>query len=141
MSTYDPVIATFAIVSCSMLVLACAATKPPAASPATVQAPRSLSGHSDVSAAPAPTVSDVHISDEIRNKCGISDADAYFSFDSASVTSRDRTPLDLVANCFTGGPLKGRAVKLIGRADPRGLSDYNMTLGQSRADAVEVFLT
>jgi peptidoglycan-associated lipoprotein len=142
MSTYGhALVIAIAIGSCSTLVLACAATNPPAASAATVQAPSSLSGHSDVSAGPAPTASDILISDEIRNKCGISDADAYFSFDSASVTSRDRTPLDLVANCFTGGPLKGRAVKLIGRADPRGLSDYNMTLGQSRADAVEVFLT
>jgi peptidoglycan-associated lipoprotein len=31
-------------------------------------------------------------------------------------------------------------MKLVGRADPRGASDYNMTLGQSRADAVEKYL-
>src|ERR1700722_15488735 len=51
-----------------------------------------------VSAAPSPTppsnasltTSNVSISDEIRSKCGISDADAYFPFDSAHVTSNDR---------------------------------------------------
>ena len=44
--------------------------------------------------------------------------------------------LDQVATCFSSGPLKGRQLKLVGHADPRGSSDYNMTLGQSRADSV-----
>jgi peptidoglycan-associated lipoprotein len=83
----------------------------------------------------------VSISDEIRTKCGIPDADAYFAFDSAHVTSADHSPLDLVAKCFTNGPLAGRSVKLVGRADPRGETDYNVTLGQSRADAVGTYLT
>jgi peptidoglycan-associated lipoprotein len=82
----------------------------------------------------------VAISDEIRAKCGIPDADAYFPFDSAHVTSGDRSPLDRVVQCFTKGPLAGRSVKLVGRADPRGESDYNITLGQSRADAVGTYL-
>jgi peptidoglycan-associated lipoprotein len=82
----------------------------------------------------------VSISDEIRQRCGIGDADAYFSFDSARVTSTDHTPLDQVAKCFVRGPLAGRSVKLVGHADPRGGSDYNVTLGQSRADAVGSYL-
>jgi peptidoglycan-associated lipoprotein len=82
----------------------------------------------------------VSISDEIRAKCGIADQDAYFAFDSARLTSTDHTPLDLVIRCFTTGPLKGHAVKLVGRADPRGSTDYNVTLGQSRADAVGLYL-
>jgi peptidoglycan-associated lipoprotein len=82
----------------------------------------------------------VSISDEIRSRCAIPDADAYFPFDSARVTSNDRSPLDLVARCFTNGPLAGRSIKLVGRADPRGESDYNLTLGQSRADAVGTYL-
>ncbi len=32
-------------------------------------------------------------------------------------------------------------VNLVGRADPRGAPEYNMTLGQSRADAVTAYLT
>jgi peptidoglycan-associated lipoprotein len=82
----------------------------------------------------------VSISDEIRTKCGISDEDAYFAFDSSHLTSHDHTPLDLVAKCFISGPLKGRFVKLVGRADPRGSVDYNVVLGQSRADAVGQYL-
>ncbi|MGH7438422.1 MAG: OmpA family protein [Polyangiaceae bacterium] len=81
------------------------------------------------------------ISDEIRAKCGISDEDAYFAFDSAHLTATDHSPLERVAKCFTAGPLKGHSLKLVGRADARGESDYNMTLGQSRADAVGVYLS
>jgi outer membrane protein OmpA-like peptidoglycan-associated protein len=88
-----------------------------------------------------PTPSTVSISDEIRKRCGIADADAYFPFDSAHLTANDHTPLDLVVRCFTTGPLAGRSLKLVGRADPRGTSDYNFTLGQSRADAVAVYLS
>jgi hypothetical protein len=39
-----------------------------------------------VTAPPKPS-SDVHISDEIRSKCGIPDEDAYFAFNSAAVTA------------------------------------------------------
>lgn len=120
--------------------LACAEAKPPTTSVA--GAPTATPPSKPTSDA-VPTTkpsSNVYISDEIRTRCGIPDADAYFAFDSASVTTLDRTPLDLVARCFISGPLHGRALKLVGRADPRGSSDYNLTLGQWRADAVEGYL-
>ena len=119
--------------------LACGGANPP---PAQSGATGSTAGPSTTApVAPiSPTASNVSISDEIRKKCGIGDADAYFSFDSARVTSTDRTPLDLVVKCFTTGPLAGRTVKLVGRANPRGESEYNITLGQSRADAVGNYL-
>jgi peptidoglycan-associated lipoprotein len=87
-----------------------------------------------------PTASNIAISDDIRRACKISDEDAYFAFDSSRVTQGDRSPLDAVAACFTRGPLAGRSVHLVGHADPRGSTDYNMTLGQSRADAVAGYL-
>jgi outer membrane protein OmpA-like peptidoglycan-associated protein len=55
----------------------------------------------------SPTASNVSISDEIRSKCGISDADAYFPFDSARVTSNDRTPLDQVVRVLHAGSARG----------------------------------
>jgi len=129
---------TFALASCAGFAVACGGAKPPVAQPTAenTQAATTPATQSDQS----PTSSNVSISDEIRTKCGIPDADAYFSFDSSRVTSHDHTPLDLVAKCFTSGPLAGRTVKLVGRADPRGETDYNMTLGQSRADAVGKYL-
>jgi peptidoglycan-associated lipoprotein len=130
------------VLAAALFAMGCGAQKAPVAA-----APQN--GTTLASTAPAPTppssasptASNVSISDEIRSKCGISDADAYFPFDSAHVTSSDRTPLDEVAKCFTQGPLAGHSVKLVGRADPRGPTDYNLTLGQSRADAVGTYLS
>jgi peptidoglycan-associated lipoprotein len=87
-----------------------------------------------------PTASNVSISEDILRACHMSDADAYFPFDSSRVTASDRNPLDQVASCLTRGVLAGHKIKLVGRADPRGTDDYNMTLGQSRADSVASYL-
>ena len=38
------------------------------------------------------------------------------------------------------GPLTGKNVELIGRADPRGEAEYNMNLGATRANAVKHYL-
>ncbi len=89
----------------------------------------------------SPTASAVHISDEILEACGIGKPDAYFAFDSANVRPDDARVLDQIAECFSTGKLKGRTLKLVGHADPRGGSDYNVTLGQSRADAVAGYIT
>jgi peptidoglycan-associated lipoprotein len=89
----------------------------------------------------SPTASAVHISDEILEACGIAKPDAYFAFDSANVRPDDARVLDQLTECFTKGKLAGRVLKLVGHADPRGGSDYNVTLGQSRADAVAGYIT
>jgi peptidoglycan-associated lipoprotein len=128
------------LASLAILTVACGGAKPPIAQTGGANAPATTAPIPQTSAAPAPVTANVSISDEIRSRCGIPDADAYFPFDSARVTSNDRSPLDLVARCFTSGPLAGHALKLVGRADPRGQSDYNLTLGQSRADAVGTYL-
>jgi outer membrane protein OmpA-like peptidoglycan-associated protein len=60
--------------------------------------------------------------------------------DSSTILSTDISPLNAVARCFTEGPLKGRSMRLVGHADPRGTAEYNMTLGQDRADSVQSYL-
>jgi peptidoglycan-associated lipoprotein len=130
------------VAAAAVLSIACGAAKAPvAATPQNTTTSAIAAPGPTAPSSASPTASNVSISDEIRSKCGISDADAYFPFDSANVTSNDRSPLDQVAKCFTQGPLTGRSVKLVGRADPRGPSDYNLTLGQSRADAVSSYLS
>lgn len=84
-----------------------------------------------------PKKSNINISDEIRRACGISDAEAFFAYDSANVREQDKVVLTKLATCFTTGPLKGREMRLVGHADPRGEEDYNMLLGQRRADNVK----
>lgn len=86
------------------------------------------------------------VSDAIAAACGIAPRPdtktvaPAFDYDSAALDQEDRELLAQIARCLTDGPLKGRAVTLIGRADPRGEQEYNMTLGVSRADAVKRYL-
>lgn len=85
----------------------------------------------------------VAVSDEIRRICKVRAPDSketQFGFDSADLSSAERKVLAQIAKCFTQGPLKGRIMKLTGRADPRGEVEYNMTLGAERAGTVKGFL-
>src|SRR5579859_161465 len=88
----------------------------------------------------SPTASAITIDDAILKACGIEAPKAHFAFDSANIQNQDTATLERVAKCFTSGPLKGRTLKVIGHADPRGESEYNFVLGNSRADAVGGFL-
>lgn len=128
----------------ALVALPACSKAPEAKTPATVAAqPRTFTQqHPSVPqrAPDSPTAAAVHISDEIVRACGISEPDAYFAFDSARLTESDTRVLGQIAGCFSSGPLKGRQMNLVGRADPRGAQEYNMTLGQSRADSVEKYL-
>lgn len=59
-----------------------------------------------------------------------------FDYDSADLLPEDTRLLDQIAQCFSTGPLKGRGLQLVGRADPRGTESYNMALGAKRAHQV-----
>jgi peptidoglycan-associated lipoprotein len=134
--------AAFAIALSSAAVVACGGDPPPKAAVAATPPPPEAPPPSRLpdKAPDSPTASAVRISDEIVKACGISEPDAYFAFDSANVRPEDSKVLQLVVTCFTSGPLKARTLKLVGHADPRGDSDYNMTLGQSRADSVAGYM-
>ena len=90
--------------------------------------------------AQAATSGAIQVSADILKACGLSDADAYFQFDSARLKKQDIAPANTIAVCFMAGPLKGHLIKLVGHADPRGGPEYNITLGQSRADGLETYL-
>jgi peptidoglycan-associated lipoprotein len=84
----------------------------------------------------------INLSADIRKACDIDDSDRApkFDFDSTNLSSNDRDVLQKVSTCLTTGPLKGRAIRLTGRADPRGEPEYNMNLGESRASAVKRYM-
>jgi peptidoglycan-associated lipoprotein len=123
----------------AVLLAACGGTKPPQTPAAAVPEPVR-----QASARPSPldtaTAANVSIAPDILRACNIPEADAYFPFDSARLTRTAHGPLDRVEACFTHGPLASHRLELVGHADPRGSSDYNMTLGQARADAVAGYL-
>lgn len=95
---------------------------------------------------PAVFTPGLSISDFLAKECGIQPREAKnetaptFDFDSAALAPADRDVLAEVAKCLTEGALKGRSVALIGRTDARGESEYNLGLGDSRANAVERYL-
>lgn len=105
-------------------------------------------------AEPTPTVTSapqkkeqmaVNVDDQILKACNLKFANIEeapkFDFDSEQLSDQEKAVLEQVAKCLTTGPLKGRAVDLVGRADPRGETEYNMTLGAKRARAAHNFLS
>jgi peptidoglycan-associated lipoprotein len=121
------------------LVAACGSEATP---PARTPAPEARTSD----ARPAQTSADtsqaqVAISEDIRRACGISKSEAYFSYNSAKVSAGSQGVLSKLAACFSTGPLKGREMRLVGHADPRGDEEYNLVLGDRRAQSVRRSLT
>lgn len=81
----------------------------------------------------------VKIDDKIIKACGDLPT-ARFAFDSSEVTPEAQSTLDALARCFISGPLKGKGMKLVGHADARGETEYNLGLGQQRAASIAAFL-
>jgi peptidoglycan-associated lipoprotein len=87
----------------------------------------------------------IAISGDLAELCKIKStmttkANPQFDYDKDELTADDRQVLDQLATCLTSGTLKGRAVSLIGRADPRGTEEYNLGLGSRRAASVSQYL-
>lgn len=111
--------------------------------PAVVATPVSTTEPSTTSA-PSNDKMAVNVDDDIVKACNlkfenIEDAPK-FDYDSEALTPGEKNILEAIAKCLTTGPLKGRSVDLVGRADPRGETEYNMTLGAKRARSVHAFL-
>jgi peptidoglycan-associated lipoprotein len=123
----------------AVLAIGCGGAEPPPAHSAA--APPAPPAPPVETPAQAASSGSIEVAPDILKACGLSEADAFFPFDSSHLERQDIIPLNSIAVCFTTGPLKNKSMRLVGRADPRGASDYNMTLGQSRADAVEKYLT
>ena len=92
----------------------------------------------------AGSLGNVRVDDSLAKMCNVTFGNAdrapKFDYDEAALLPQDRDVLEQVAKCVTTGPLKGRKLALVGRADPRGETEYNMVLGDHRADAVHVYL-
>jgi peptidoglycan-associated lipoprotein len=134
-------IAGLAALLLTLSITGCAEEAKPAAVPTTavVTAPPLAP------ATPGKSNSTIYLSDRLRKACGITTVDTVkdtpkFNFDQSSILPEDRDVLALVAQCLTTGALKGRTVRLVGRADPRGTEEYNMALGERRASSVMKYL-
>ncbi len=82
------------------------------------------------------------VSSEIARACHLQAqrATPEFGYDSTSIVDEDKELLGMLAKCMAEGALRGKNVELTGRTDPRGEAEYNMSLGESRADSVRRYL-
>ena len=63
----------------------------------------------------------------------------YFDFDRATIKPNQRAKLDEVASCMADP--QAAPLQLAGHADERGTEEYNLALGERRADAAKKYLT
>lgn len=120
--------------------------KPAATASAPVPAPEPSSETtvtSAVSTTTIPASPSLSVSDELAKKCDLRLGDPAtapkFDFDRSDLDTRDHEVLDEISDCITSGPLAGHKLLLIGRADPRGTTDYNLALGARRAHEVAAY--
>jgi outer membrane protein OmpA-like peptidoglycan-associated protein len=116
---------------------------------APARAPANYDAYPPEPAKPAPppapaAATSIRVSRDILDTCKINDSQPgkapLFAFDSSALSRGDQRLLAEVAQCFESGPLAARSATLVGRADPRGTEDYNLHLGDRRANAVAGFL-
>lgn len=127
-------------VAISVALAACGSDPPRPVTPTNTEPPNAITPPPPAPAEKAgdvPSRSNINISEDIRKACGITDSEAFFAYDSANVRPQDKAILQKLAQCFASGPLKGRQMRLVGHADPRGDEEYNMSLGNRRADNVK----
>jgi peptidoglycan-associated lipoprotein len=89
---------------------------------------------------PVAVSPNIAISDELLRACNVRFDDVAtapkFELDRSALGSRDGDALKQIADCVIDGPLAGRSLDLVGRADPRGTDDYNLALGERRVSSV-----
>jgi peptidoglycan-associated lipoprotein len=131
-------------VAAPLFVLAAACGSDPKPTPVTPTPPPATAAPTVTSAPAKPANMAVNVDDAIFKACNLkfsnTDEAPKFDFDSEQLSDQEKDILSQIAKCLTTGPLKGRAVDLVGRADPRGETEYNMTLGAKRSRAAHSYL-
>jgi peptidoglycan-associated lipoprotein len=64
----------------------------------------------------------------------------YFAFDSSELDSSARAAIQAAAECYRGQADPGLSLLLTGACDPRGTEEYNLALGERRAQSVRSYL-
>lgn len=74
----------------------------------------------------------------VKNETVVVPDKVYFSFDSSALTPASKKSLDTVAEWLNSD--KNIKILLEGHCDERGTREYNLALGQRRAEAVKNYL-
>lgn len=108
------------------LLVACPKPQPPEEPPATTAPPVETAKPDK---APVPE----HVAQMARNFNKV-----FFAFDSTELSAEGKAALD--ANATIMGEFSDIRLEIQGHADERGTTEYNLALGQKRADAVVRYL-
>jgi outer membrane protein OmpA-like peptidoglycan-associated protein len=68
------------------------------------------------------------------------DMQIYFEFDSAAISPRAASSLEVLGKALTGDGFKGKQYIVGGHTDQKGTPEYNQGLSERRADAVKDYL-
>lgn len=107
-----------------------ATAAPTAPAAATTAAPEATPASTSAQAAPAPVKQAESIADVAKL--------IYFDYDSSAVKPEFRSVIEAHARFLQTNPT--RTVTIAGHADERGGTEYNLALGQRRADALRQML-
>ncbi len=78
---------------------------------------------------------------EIKERIPESDVKTvYFDYDRSEIRGDQKVELEKSAEFMKSDKAKGRTILIEGHCDERGTLEYNMALGQRRADSVKAFL-
>ncbi len=114
-----------------LLIAACShAQPPPAPAPAQVVA--------EPAPSPAPAPAPEPVAAPTPRAAEIAPASVYFDFDAAELTAAGRTTLQTFFDQARQRP--DQEVRIEGNCDERGTREYNLALGQRRADAAKKYL-
>lgn len=123
-------ITTFAtVVSCAILLAACSTPTKPSDEAAPAAATPAKSDSRTVAAVAAPDADPLNDPKSILAKRSV-----YFDFDSNLIKPEFNSLVDAHAKYLTSN--KTRKIIIQGNTDERGGSEYNLALGQKRAEAV-----
>lgn len=87
---------------------------------------------------PTPEVKEVTERDDAVEEMKANFQRVYFDFDASSINTDSKQALSANATIMSRFP--GIKIEVQGHADERGTTDYNLALGQKRANAVERYL-
>lgn len=96
------------------------------------------SGGGTATTSPGSTPSSGLTQGEIRRNAAIEQTVFYFDFDMAEFQPQDRQALVFHARDLAANPAK--RIRLEGHADERGTREYNLALGERRANSIMNFL-
>jgi peptidoglycan-associated lipoprotein len=118
------------------LLAACAHHAPPATAPAPVQ----TTAAPPPPAAPAPTPAPTPVAkvDDSAIRSSLTQM-TFFAFDRSELSDQDQTTLAAKVPILNANPTV--AIRVAGNCDDRGSDEYNLALGQRRAESAKRYLT